>query len=365
MVNNKPDSDIYPTVTYIDPLIMPEWIKTNNWHSIRGQIHGDWLLSAFIKKLNQEIVEEIEEFKDYREQIQDIFDATRTYGWCVFQSYAEFDKVFTPLHKEAWIEETDEELNRKKIVGIKINWQDELDNTYTDSLYFDDRPNENGGIVGKAYLIKWKNGDGKVVPHCHMDTKLATPDLDLATLSLAIQIRQIQNTLTFSATNPFFYHLIYGDSITTSQRQSLITQIGYVNTSKGIGAKKMTLEEIVAVENGSIEKCVVALDQLISFFAANTRLPLSYYFGEKQIGSGLDSGGAEQKDMLQIIDKKETILQHLAKNLEEISTEVWGIQLPDLWGYYNKKRQEINEKSEQIEEEEEIIEKSDEDEERT
>ena len=341
MVNNTPDSDLYPTVTYVDPLILPEWIKTNNWMSIRGQLHGDWLISAFIKKLNQEIIDEVEEFKDYKEVIQDMFDACRTYGWCVFQSYKEFDKVFTPIDKEAWITEVDKETNMNKRVGIKVKWTDDLENVWQDSLYFDDRKSELGYIEGKAYLIIWKNGDGKVVPHCHADTKLATPDLDLATLSLAIQIRQIQNTLTFSATNPFFYHLKYGDSITQPQRDSLIRQIGYVNTSKGIGAKKMTLEEIVAVENGSIEKCVVGLDQLISFFAANTRLPLSFYFGEKQIGSGLDSGGAEKKDDLQVIDKKETILQHMSKYLELIAEEVWGIQLPDLWGYYDSKRQQL------------------------
>jgi len=182
-------------------------------------------------------------------------------------------------------------------------------------------------------------------------------------LSLAIHIRQIQNTLTFSATNPFFYHLIYGDSITPSQRESLITQLGFVNTSKGIGAKKMTLEEIVAVENGSIEKCVVAIDQLISFFAANTRLPLSFYFGEKQIGSGLDSGGAEEKDKLQIIDKKETILQHLSKHLEEIARDVWKIQLPDLWNYYEGKREELKKEKEEIEGEEEAFEDGEEDDE--
>jgi hypothetical protein len=77
---NTPDSDIYPTITYVDPLTMPQFITTNNWYSIRQQVEGDWLLSAFINKLNQEIVDDIEEWKDHKETVVEIFNAVRTYG---------------------------------------------------------------------------------------------------------------------------------------------------------------------------------------------------------------------------------------------------------------------------------------------
>jgi len=38
--------------------------------------------------------------------------------------------------------------------------------------------------------------------------------------------------------------------------------------------------------------------------------------------------------------KKEYILQNCAADLTEIASEVWGITLPDLYGFYQGKREE-------------------------
>lgn len=362
---NLPDSDIYPTITYIDPLVMPQFIQTNNWFSIRNQLNGDWLLSAFIHKLDMEVVDDVEEWKEHKETVAAIFDACRTYGWCVFQAYSDEDKVFTPHEFESWITEKNPTTGKLERVGIRVKWTDDLKNTFTDALYFADTelaPSEaetieieeadaetehddgititkdsrqtNPNVIGGAELFIWRKGNGQPLMNCPADSSMVIPDLDLSVLSIAIQIRQIQNTLTFSATNPYFYHLKYGDAINPAQRKNLLKQMGYVNTSKGIGAKESILKEIVAVENGSIEKCIAALDELLSFYASTTRLPLSFYFGEKQVSSGLDSGGAEDADDDRIMKKKEYILQHFADQLTDIALTYWGIQLPDLYGFY-------------------------------
>jgi hypothetical protein len=276
------------------------------------------------------------------------------------------------MEKTDWITELNKETGKLERIGLKVKWTDDLKNTYMDDLYFQDTEDDtddtvpirndndntvetdseepsqikkdarqkNKHIIGGAILFVWRNGNGQPLQFCPSDSAFAIPDLDLSVLSLAIQIRQIQSTLTFAATNPFFYHLKYGDAINPTQRKALLAQMGYVSVSKGIGAKSNILEEIVSVENGSVEKCVQALDSLISFYAATTRLPLSFYFGEKQIGSGLDSGGAEEQDADDVMSKKEYILQHFADQLTELASTYWGIQLPDLYNFYATKKEE-------------------------
>ena len=337
---STPNADIYPTITYRDPLVMPQFIRTNDWGSIRNQVHGDWLLASFITKLNQEIVDDIEEWKDYKQTVLEIFNAKRVYGWCVFQSYDEFDKVFTPHEWVSWITQTNKKTKKLEKIGMNVKWVDDLNNSWDDEVYFEDHENKNKQIIGKAHMMKWKDGNGLALLNCPSDSRFALPDLDLSVLSLAIQIRQIQNTLTFASTNPFFYHLVYGNSILSKQRLNLVHQMSYVDSSRGIGVKESILKEIIPIENGSIEKCQGALDTLISFYSATTRLPLSFYFGEKKIGSGLDSGGAENEDTERLMRKKEYILQNCAADLTEIASEVWGITLPDLYGFYQVKREE-------------------------
>jgi len=343
-MTNTLESDRFPTITFIDPLTMPEYIKTNSFYSIRQQVYGDWLLSSFITKLDMEIVDDVEEWKSKKETILEIFDATRMYGWCIFQPYAEFDRVFSPIDWESWITETNPITKKLEKIGLNVKWQDELGNTWNDALYFEVHENPNTLITSKCYLFIWKKGNGLRMTSCHKDTEFALPDLDLSVLSLAIQIRQIQSALTHGATNPFFYHLVYGNGITPAQRTALIGQMSYTGSSIGIGAKESVLKEIIAVENGSIEKCQMAIDELISFYAATTRLPLSFYFGEKQVGSGLDSGGAEDADDERLLKKKEYILQHFAEQLTDIAQEEWGITLPDLYTFYEVKRAEAEEK---------------------
>ena len=336
-----PDSDVYPTTTFQNPLLMPLYIKTNDHTSITVQARDDWLLSVFIEKLNVEIIDEIEEFKDYKTMLYDIFWDNRVNGWCIVQPYEEKYRVFSSLHWSDWIKETNEETGTIKRIGVRVTWSDELGNNFKEDLYYEDHKDEETKEVSpKCYEFKWQNGNGRMLPHQPSFTSYALPDLSFGILSENIQIRQITDTLTFGATNPFFYHLKYGDSITPKQRIDLINQMSYIGVSKALGAKKNSLEEIVAIENGAVDKALLALEKHIAFYASVTRLPLSYYLGEKQVGSGLDSGGAEDAEADKLILKKESILQHILPTLNELFTEQFGINLDHLYNYFSEKSEE-------------------------
>lgn len=335
-------------------MLFPYYIQTNCYKSILEQIYGDWLLATYFEKLDEEIADDIPEFAEYKELVTQILDATREYGFCMVQPYADEIRVFTPLQWVEWITEPAAD-GKQQMVGAKIHWVDAFKNQWDDDLYFDNRitteveqreydENTTETITtaspsnySTAYLFIWKKGNGVPKANSPMLTNFALPDLTTAILSLAIQIRQIQGALAAGATEPYFYHFKYGDSITASQRTTLTSQMGYVGHSKGIGAKESVLAEIIPVENSSVEKTTVALLQLLEFFAGATRLPLSYYMGEKQIGSGLDSGGAEQTDMVLVMKKKEFILQHFLEPLSRLFSEQLGITLPDLSKFYTEK----------------------------
>lgn len=329
------DSDLYPTLTYRDPLLFPLYLRTNDNMSIWIQSQLDWLLNSYINKLDNEIVDDIPDFVDQKQLISHIINTCRIFGWCAVQFYKTMYKVFTPLEWTDWVKEKNELTGKLDRVGITVKWSDDLGNNYTDKLYFDNRVNENNQIIGKCYLFIWERGNGQPIPNAPATSAFAIADLNTAVLGASIQCRQIQASLTFSATNPFFYHFVYGDSITAAQRQALLNQMSYVNTTCGIGAKEGILKEIKVIENSSTQNSILALNEMISFFASITRLPLSFYLGEKQTGGLGDTG--ETEDEIKIAMKKEFILQHFIEGLKEIFKDQFGKTLSDISKFYTNK----------------------------
>lgn len=340
------DSDLYPTQTYRDPLLFPLYLRTNDSSSIHAQTQCDWLLKAYVNKIDQEIVDDIPEFAEQKELIVKIFDACRTHGWVAIQPYEESYRIFTPLQRTDWIKKVDPESKKNIRIGMKVHWSDDLGNSWSDDLYFVDFTDDKGNTYQKCYLVVWEEGNGMPLANAPADSAFAIADVNNAILSLAIQCRQIQATLTFSATNPYFYHFKYGDAITPQQRSALMQQMVYVNSTTGIGAKESVLKEIIAIENGATEKSIVALDQMISFFSAATRLPLSYYLGEKQTGGLGDTG--ESTDLVLVNKKKEFILNHFLPFLQQFFQEQFGETLPDLSKFYTKKMEEDQEHKEEL-----------------
>lgn len=344
-------------------MLFPYYLQTNSYKSILEQLYGDWMLSTYIEKLNEEICDDIPDFAEQKDLVATIMNDTRTYGFCMVQPYEDECRVFNATHWIEWITEPDGQ-GKQTMIGAKIHWVDAFKNQWDDELYFDDRlvteveereydentketiTTSSPSNYNKAYLFIWKRGNGLPKANSPMLTNFALPDLTNAILSLAIQIRQIQGALAAGATEPYFYQFKYGDSITASQRTALLTQMGYVGHSKGIGAKVSVLEEIIPIENSSVEKTTVALLQLLEFFAGATRLPLSYYLGEKQTGGLGDTG--ESTDQVIISKKKEFILQHFLPQLTVLFSEQFGISLPDLSKFYTTQMEEEKQKQEDL-----------------
>ena len=329
-----PDSDLYPTQLYRDPLLFPLYVRTNNWHSIWTQVQGDMLLNPYIVKLDEEICDNIPEFRDHKSMVTELFDTTRIFGWAVIQFYDSEDmpyRIFGPLHKEDWIKEYDEE-GKIKRVGLKAIWYDDLGNTWKDECRFGE----------DCYLFIWEKGNGIARSQMPPDTMFAIGDINLTLLTLAISARQIKGEANFSSSRPGFKHFVYGESITLDNRLAIQNNIQYANQSNGFGAKKSTVEEIRTIEDNVIEKCLAALKDEIQFFAGASRLPLSFYLGEKQTGGLGDTG--ESTDEVKVSVKKEAVLNHFLPQLQVMFQEQYGLSLPeDLGRCYSDKLQKQEE----------------------
>lgn len=331
------DSDIYPTETFIDPLLFPLYLKTNDHTSIDVQVKDDWLLSLYVASLNHEIIDDIKEFKDHKELLNKIFFNTRAHGWCGVQFYKnDIIRVFTSREWSKWLTEVDEKSNKKVRIGFEAKWTDDLGNSWTDELYFDEHENDNGEMDGKCYLFIWEKGNGSVLPNSPSLSAFAIADVSTSILSLSIQIRQILGTISFSSVNPFFYFLKYGESITEPQRKTLMTQMSLVGVSRALGAKGSSLDEIDTIDNASIVNSILAANEFLGYYASKTRLPKSFYLGERNANGIINNtGSGETQDEVDISRKKEFILQHFIPGLEEIFTDQFGTSLPDLYNYYS------------------------------
>jgi len=348
------ESDLYPSNTFVDPMIMPLYLKTTDHESIKEQCLNDWLLNAYLYKITEEIVDEIEQFSEKKGFVSELINTTRRCGYAIAQFYKskiegqDNFKIFSPYNVQEWITEIDEVSKKKYRIGAIVQWKDDLDNNFTDSVYFDTRKNENAELVGKAYLVIWEKGDGYKLRNAPDCSDFVIADVSTAVLSIAIQARQIQATLMFGATNPFFYLFRYGDSITPPQRDGIKSLMKFLSNSRAIGAKRAVLDGIDVIENSAVEKSIIALDQAIGFFAGVTRLPLAFYFGERQTGGLGDTG--EQESSRQVVRKKQSILGHFTPILREIFSDIWGESLDTSLDtfYLNKDEEETEEKELEI-----------------
>jgi len=247
-----------------------------------------------------------------------------------------------------WITQEDPETNKKQRIGLEVHYTDDLGNNFDDEIYFNQTstktPTEpiaepqTEEESQKGYLVIWEKGNGISITGAPADSSFAVGDLNVATASLAIQTRQVMAAMVFSATNPYFLHVIYGENISPDQRRELQMNMAGLSPSKGFGAKRNTVEEIIPIENGAVEKTVVALDQTVQFFCATTGLPLSFYLGEKKTGGLGDTG--EVEDDVRIDKKKQLILQHFLPYLKVIFQQELGVTISDLDQFYTQRAEE-------------------------
>lgn len=326
----------YPDYLFRDPLLSQQYLNNtrvgtpiNQTNIIDINVDGDDLLQLYINVLDEEI------FSETPEGLSDIADAfwesddlqglsikmldeSRKHGWCVVQFYDENAlqrwRVFSVVEFSDYIKETyeDEDGNQKtKLVGMKFEWGDYLGNHFKEEVKFEDK---------FTHLIKFKEGDNKMV--------FAFPDLSQAIMTLAFEIRQIKGQLTYSAAKPSYQHFKYGEAATDENITDLDNKLKGVNTTSAIGVPIKVLDEIVTIKNENLDVIEPAFDKAMKLFAGATRLPLSFYMGEKD-NTGMSDMG-EKSDILKVALKKINLFTRYETYIKSIFDDVYGISLGDL-----------------------------------
>jgi len=325
------DSDLYPSYIFRDPLLYPQYMghvlnaSEGVARMVDSNVRGDPFLNSYIEKLDEEIFSQTLVFDNseaeavWEEQnlsllfIQ-VTDEARKHGWAVVQFYEDDEfKVFSGRNFVEWLKETEEvdvegEMVKRFIrVGVNVRSYDDIGNSYEEKLIF--------GEDTLTFLFVWKPATN--------GRRFAEPDLNQAVMTCAYNIRQINGQLAYAGVKPSFLHFVYGDGITDPVRTALKGYLKYVDRSQGIGAKKNALEEINVIANGDITQIQTALDTQLQILAGVTRLPLSFYIGERT--SGGMSGNAENTDTLKVDRKKEYIFGRMLPLIKAVMVFKYGI----------------------------------------
>ena len=324
----------YNSYLYRDPLLAPN--RLNNvregtyitlHNNIDINVEGDNLLHLYITKLDEEIysqmpdglnllAETMWEADKWSDLCTKIADESRKHGWCVVQFYETTEgnpkrwQVFSAQRFTDYIRETytDEDgLTHTMAVGIKFEWGDYLGNSFKEELRFDDP---------FTHLVFWREGDD-------MST-FAFPDLSAAVMTLAFEYRQIKGQMTFSAAKASYEHFVYGDQCNDDEADELDEKLKAVDTTASIGAKEDILKEIRTIENKNLAIIMPAEDRQLQLFAGLTRLPTSYYTGEKTSNAGINGGKGEITDLVKVLKKKEFIFNKLKPYIVEMFGEVYN-----------------------------------------
>ena len=324
----------YPSYLFRDPLLLPTYLDNNRTgtpiiltNTIDINVEGDHLLNLYITQLDNEIYQNIPEGlgdvgeamwmeDNWSELAPQIADAIRKHGWCMIQFYEDGDfgrwKVFTVNEFADWIKEPNKD---GKIVrkGAKFSWADDLGNSWTnEELRFED---------DNTFLVKWREGRG-------LET-FAFPDLSQAIMTLAFEFRQMRGQLTFSASKPSFKHFKYGPDANNDNIDDLDTKIKGIDTSSAIGAPITVLDSIDTIEDKTLSIIEPALDKQLQYYAGVTRLPVSYYMGERSQSSGMNGKG-DTTDLLKIRQKKELIFNTISPSIVNMFSDVYDISIDEL-----------------------------------
>lgn len=336
-------SSNHPSYYFRDPLVWahytPYILLANETiaYTIDLNVAGDSFLNIYIEKLNEELFAKTPDFKSqetknvWQDNMLNIMwikvtNEIRKHGWCILKFYEDDSwKVFSPRYFEKWLTEEDED-GRKVRIGVAMNYTDDLGNNYREECIF--------SAENLCFLIKWQDASAN-------NARFADADLNQAIMTRAYNIRQINDQLVYSGTKPNYYHFVYGDNMTNDGRTSLKDEIKNVNRSVGIGMREDLLKEIRMIPNGEVEKILAALEKQIQMFAGATRLPLSYFIGERA-SQGLSNAG-ETVDEQRIEKKKMMIFRRIFPYIKEVMLFVYGITVEvDLEEKENEQRVEEN-----------------------
>ena len=156
--------------------------------------------------------------------------------------------------------------------------------------------------------------------------------------SIDIDLRYINLDITNnSAKTSGFYHLVYGDALKKGDSQTIVDTMDIIGSNRAIGAKKGALEEIRAIHP---EQCQFSIDAMLAklkIFASSTRLPLTFYVGEKETGGVFTEGFTDEA---KINKKKKYIFGQFKPYIKDLILMRWGIELEDVEVYIEEQEKE-------------------------
>lgn len=318
-------SQIRDQYLYRDPLLLPNYLNKERTGTpiileniIEINVEGDPFIHNYIKNLNEEIFSGIPDglndlalgfwrLNKWSDLCIEIADKVRMHGWCIVVKYESDIDVYSVPQFADWIKTTDND-GRLIRSGVKMNWADDIGNSWDKEFSFDD---------DDVFLIKWNEGNGMAT--------FAFPDLSDAMLTLFFEIRQIRGQYTFSASRPSFLHFLYGENIDDIAAADLDEKISRVGTSTALGVSKKILDSIVNIENKNIALIEPALNKEIEILCGYTRLPISFWYGERK-NSGMSDVGAKT-DVLLVRQKKEFIFNKLKRAICEMFEQFYDIDI--------------------------------------
>lgn len=293
---------------YFDPLTANAKCHFNQKNDVRDSIDGDFLISSYIPKMNEEIFSNpplnmstetvnIWNLEKYSEIFSELLTQSRAHGYALVQfNNAVHHQIFSEPDRQDWVLD-----NNKLPKGIQIikdfNNPDASALPLTDVIW---------NKESQVYLFKYAEGNNRNV--------FAKADLNQAMWTCAVTHRQIQAALDVIASKPEFYFLKFGTgSLSDAQKASLMQAVEETSILQGIGASPAVCTGIDVIQYTCYADLLNCLADKRKMFAGLTRLPLAYFNGERTSGSG--TGGSAENMVERKINKRKIILFNKIKPL--------------------------------------------------
>ena len=373
MVNISNLTDVYGVFAYKDPLLDNAIENFLNWRHREVAIQQDPIAKIYICKLDQEILVERPVFtpdifgggsEDTSEEGADtalegvvspaedstaedvseeweterwdnlllkMFDMARTHAFCVVQLYDR--KPYWRVFTDREIQEIQYDKNDNPI-GCKVEWTKQMHLStklrfHKETLRFFDETRTNND--GTALLVPFGDPIGQNIG-----------EYDLHHLwSLIVWLRYINlDIVNNSAKSSGFYHLKYGDALTSSERDNLVNAMDIAGGMRAVGAKESALAEIIAMYPPNSQFSIEAAEALMLLVAGASRLPLSFYRGERESG-GMNSGMAGFVDEGKVTEKKKQVFKSFTTYIKKLVEMRWGIVIEDVVPYIESEQNPV------------------------
>ena len=327
-MSDNVDPSMYPTSLYRNKLLFPQYLRSENivtQNVIDMNVEGDWLLYSYIVELDYEtfsdmpvglgnLGEALWVDDDWSSLMPKIVDESRKHGWCVVQFYDVAEDAASPRWRVLsrgsftdWIKETAKDGTILRM-GAKFKWGDDIGNSGEEECLFADND---------CFLFKFREGNGQNI--------FAYSDISDALLDIAFSARQVKGQMDFIGSKPAFKHYKYGQSADDESITKLDAKIKYVDVSAGIGAPIGVLENIESITDDGVYVVLPIFEKEVEIFAGVTRLPVSYYMGQRTSG-GLGEKG-ETVDLLKIDRKKAALFARYAPQIKTFFYDMYDITI--------------------------------------